>query len=319
MYVGLGVASAPVYAGAGERRASPMPVLQVQWSNGVFISGTRIGVHLSGRPGLEFGPLFNLHSQRTESGMRTFGRGVGDAIGAGELDLSSGIASSASFNAAGELVVVPDQGDYDGTGIVPGGNVDPSNIPTRIPDNERVAGVVLPDGSFVPGGSRIALPVDAGRNRLKGMDDIRGGLEVGGFLNYYLAPDLRLATSMLYGAGAERDGLRVNVELQKAWARIGAHHSLSLVGGATWANQAYMQNYFGVTEAQFQRSLNRPFAPQAGFNSVHVGAHWNWSLSGSWLLASSVVANRLTGDAAASPLVARRGNVSISTALAYRF
>ncbi len=39
MYVGLGAQYAPRYEGARDRRATALPMLQVQWSNGVFVSG----------------------------------------------------------------------------------------------------------------------------------------------------------------------------------------------------------------------------------------------------------------------------------------
>src|SRR4051812_42914947 len=68
MYAGLGVVSTPRYEGSGERRARALPVIQVQWSNGVFISGTSAGMHLSSSPALEYGPLLALRMRRSESG-----------------------------------------------------------------------------------------------------------------------------------------------------------------------------------------------------------------------------------------------------------
>lgn len=68
MYAGAGLRSAPNYEGAGERRTRPTPALQVEWSNGLFVSGMIAGWHLSDRPGLEFGPLLALHPARSEQG-----------------------------------------------------------------------------------------------------------------------------------------------------------------------------------------------------------------------------------------------------------
>lgn len=68
MYVGLGVAATPRYEGARERTVRLLPVIQVEWSNGVFISGMSAGMHLSNNPSLEFGPLLALKSRRSESG-----------------------------------------------------------------------------------------------------------------------------------------------------------------------------------------------------------------------------------------------------------
>ena len=68
MYVGLGVRAAPNYEGGGERTLRAMPVLQVGWSNGVFISGMSAGWHLSSTPGVEYGPLLSVHGARRQHG-----------------------------------------------------------------------------------------------------------------------------------------------------------------------------------------------------------------------------------------------------------
>lgn len=70
MYVGLGVLSAPEWEGARERRVTAQPLIQVQWSNGLFISGMSAGMHLSDNPAVEYGPLLNIQPRRSESGSR---------------------------------------------------------------------------------------------------------------------------------------------------------------------------------------------------------------------------------------------------------
>lgn len=68
MYVGLGIASTPEWDGARGRKERVLPVLQVQWSNGVFVSGMSAGMHLSSRPSVEYGPLVSLLPERDASG-----------------------------------------------------------------------------------------------------------------------------------------------------------------------------------------------------------------------------------------------------------
>ena len=68
MYVGLGVMSSPRYEGGRERRVRAVPVIQVEWSNGVFISGTSAGMHLSTNPLFEYGPLLSYKPRRSTSG-----------------------------------------------------------------------------------------------------------------------------------------------------------------------------------------------------------------------------------------------------------
>ncbi|NNG24560.1 MipA/OmpV family protein [Telluria aromaticivorans] len=249
MYAGLGAVSAPRYEGADNRKTSALPVLQVQWSSGAFISGMNAGVHLSGDPTIEYGPLAGLHPRRSESG--TGGR-IGDALGA---------------------------------------TLGP--VTTR----ERLAGV----------------------NRLAGMEEVKLRLEVGGFFNYYVAPEWRLTSSILAGSGNDSDGVRAQVGVQRLALQVAPHHAVSLSAGATFVNAAYNRAYFGVNPSEAARSGNLEYRPQGGLKDVYVGARWNWTVSPSWIVTSSVQATRLAGDARHSPLVERPTNLTVSTALAYRF
>ena len=82
MYIGIGAQSVPRYDGSSDNRTRPMPVLQVQWSNGVFVSGTSLGWHLSQSPSMEFGPMLVLSPRRDQDGV-SFGVGsVSDGTGA---------------------------------------------------------------------------------------------------------------------------------------------------------------------------------------------------------------------------------------------
>lgn len=90
MYIGLGAIVQPRYEGADEHRTRALPLLQVEFSNGVFLSGMSAGWHLSQRPGLEFGPLVGVHPGRDESG-------VGGKLG-GVTDMASPDRGFLSFN-----------------------------------------------------------------------------------------------------------------------------------------------------------------------------------------------------------------------------
>lgn len=58
MYVGIGVATRTAVAAGEDRPVSLRPLLQVQWSNGIFVSATGVaGMHLSETAGVEYGPL----------------------------------------------------------------------------------------------------------------------------------------------------------------------------------------------------------------------------------------------------------------------
>lgn len=256
MYLGLGAVSAPAYEGARERRRSALPVLQMEWSNGIFVSGLSAGMHLSRQPSMEFGPLLAVQHGRSESGSS---RGVG-GVEAG----------------SGENTLAPPEPDLE------------------------------------------ARKVQAGVGRLGGMNDIDRRLEAGGFFNYYLTPQLRLTNSLLVGSAKERNGARWNLGVQYI-VRPGAHHSLSLAAGLTLVNRHYNETYFGVTPEEEMSSGNRAYAPSGGLKDVLLGARWNFAFAPAWILTSALQCARLQASAKDSPLVERPSNLTVSTALAYRF
>lgn len=86
MYVGVAASYAPVYLGGIERRVRALPLVQMQWSNGVFVSGLSAGMHLSRQPTVEFGPLLAVHPGRDSDGSSVDAGGVlesfaGDLVG----------------------------------------------------------------------------------------------------------------------------------------------------------------------------------------------------------------------------------------------
>jgi outer membrane protein len=257
MYLGLGALSAPRWEGADARRVSALPVLQVEWSNGIFIAGMSAGMHLSRQPSVEFGPLLAIQPRRSESG---------NATGAGGIDNSGALAGP-------------------------------------VPDPPLEANKAAAQGA----------------NRLIGMEPIATRLTLGGFFNYYLTPELRLTNSLLYGSGNGRDGARWSLGLQRIAARLADYHSLSLSAGVTMANRNDNQAFFGVTGAEARRSGNPAYAPAGGLRDVQLGARWNWALTPGWMLTSGLQATRLLGSAKDSPLVKRPTDVTLSSALAYRF
>jgi MipA family protein len=95
MYIGIGVQSVPRYDGAQDNRTLPLPVIQVQWSNGIFVSGTALGWHLSQSPSMEFGPMLSMSPRRDEDGVSlglgSVGEGSGSRVGITSIRPNGGI------------------------------------------------------------------------------------------------------------------------------------------------------------------------------------------------------------------------------------
>lgn len=250
MYVGVGLVSTARYEGADEKERKVLPVLQVQWSNGVFVSGASAGIHLSRDPRFEFGPLVELHPGRDASGTGGQVGGLGETR-LGLFELQS-----------------------------------------------------------------VAAPTADG---LAGMAPIHARLQAGGFLNTYLSPQWRLTSSLLYGAGNARHGAKLELGVQRLATQVGGRHRLALTAGVALANRSYNEAFFGVGEEDSFTSGHPTYAPGGGLNDAHLGLRWNWAWSPAWMLTSNVQATRLLGGARHSPLVERPTNLTVSTAIAFRF
>ena len=288
MYVGLGIVSSSKYEGADSARISLQPVLQAEWSNGLFVSGGQAGWHLSRQSSFEYGLLAGVQGRRSESGNTSGVLGT-------SLQSADAIYNASTSPSGG--ITVTDPGLV--TGVPPTTGVPPITGDTTNKGNQA--------------------PVVRNANRLRGMEVVKARLQGGGFVNYYLAPDIRLTSSLLYGGGRERAGVLMHIGIQRTARSIAPHHSLSFGAGMNIVNGSYNNTFFGVTPSESLKSGNPVYQAHGGIKDIHATVRWNWSLSPSWMLASSAQVGSLQGSAKRSPLVERPTTYSVSTALAYRF
>ncbi len=296
MYVGLGGIDRPIYEGAVQRRKFFLPALQIQWSSGLFVAGQSLGLHLSQRPDIEYGPLLGYDAGRTASGAQQF---------LADFKLQ-GLEVPTIRIAIMRIEDLPPDS--------PLRNMPPTDAaPTAAPPAPPVASA--PSSFSV----NLAQPIQGRRNRVLGMQGISPRILKGGFVNYYLNSNLRLTNNVLYGSGNDRHGVRWSIDLQQCMPEFAHRHAVSVSIGLTAVNRAYNLSTFGVTQGESYTSGNKPYAPGGGIKDVHSGVFWNWAINSAWLLSSGVSASELTAGAASSPLVERRFNLGMSSFLAYRY
>lgn len=169
----------------------------------------------------------------------------------------------------------------------------------------------------------LRVTADLGRKEsrstaLRGVGDVDAKAEFGGFLNYMLAPDLSLTSSLRYGAGQDGKGLVVDLggtyvtQVAAQW-RLGVGASVSL------ANDKYMQSFFGITAAQANASGYRAYEPKAGLRNAKINLSLTYVASPQLSVTAGVSATTLMGDAADSPLVRKKSSVNGLLAAAYAF
>lgn len=109
-----------------------------------------------------------------------------------------------------------------------------------------------------------------------------------------------------------RPGVSVKVPLSESW-------TLSSGVSATWANDDYMQSFFGVSSSQSRKSGLERFDAGAGFKSVDFRVGLNWAISESWFATANAGVGILLGDAADSPVTESDVQPSVGLAVGYRF
>jgi outer membrane protein len=153
-------------------------------------------------------------------------------------------------------------------------------------------------------------------DRLRGLGDIDAGVTVGGKATY----DLGLANVFL-----SVDQTLGGSEGLLATAGISAERPVSakmLVGAeasVTYADDNYMQSFFGVNAGQAARSGLSEFNAEAGIKSVELSLSATYLISDHWLLKAKQTVGFLTGDAADSPIVEEDVQSKTLLLLGYRF
>lgn len=95
--------------------------------------------------------------------------------------------------------------------------------------------------------------------------------------------------------------------------------ALGLEVHSTWADSAYMGDYFGISASQSRRSGRAKFAAEAGIKDVGATLSATYKINDSMSLMVSGGLSRLIGDAGKSPLVAEKNQPSAMLGLTYRF
>lgn len=142
------------------------------------------------------------------------------------------------------------------------------------------------------------------RARLSAVKKFEGGWRVG--LGW--SPDL-----LGRGGGATLD-LSVSHE-----RRVAAGHWVTAGISTTWADNRYMQSYFGITPAQSAASGHAVYEPGAGLRDIGLGITWRAELGPHWLGFVGAGLTRLEGPTLDSPLTRRRDSVGLNAGLAWRF
>jgi outer membrane protein len=153
---------------------------------------------------------------------------------------------------------------------------------------------------------------------LRGMGDIKESAEISSFFNFKFTPNMGVNHSISYGAGNDHRGMLFNIEASFSntmGSKLRAGGSL----GASYANDNYMQSFFGVTQAQAQRAHLAQYTAKAGLRNTYVSGFVSYMVTDRTALSLVVASDRLAGDAKSSPLTKNLRSSSVVGAVTYHF
>ncbi|WP_368904748.1 MipA/OmpV family protein [Taklimakanibacter lacteus] len=133
---------------------------------------------------------------------------------------------------------------------------------------------------------------------LDGLGDIDASAVVGVELTYELMPlEFNLSVDQNIGGGdglLAKFGTAVKMPLDSFMFSIGS--------SVTWADDNYMETYFGVTGKQSVKSGLREFDAEAGFKRVDLEISGMYFINDHWVARGDAGVGYLVGDAADSPV-----------------
>ncbi len=132
-------------------------------------------------------------------------------------------------------------------------------------------------------------------NQVDRMQDVSDANELGIFggfewNNWFVFLDI------LEDVGDAHDGWYATLKGGYNWV-INEAWMLSMGGHATYANDDYMETYFGVSAADAARSGLNQYDAEGGMKDYGIDLGLNWNFASSWALRGLVRVSQLVGDA----------------------
>lgn len=159
--------------------------------------------------------------------------------------------------------------------------------------------------------------VSSGDNRLRGLGDVDASIGLRGFASYKLGPVYLDASTIKY-LGSQNKGVLVNVGASAPLA-VTKRIILRPHVGATWADDNYMQTFFGVSSIQASRTIFPQFSASAGVEDINGGLTIVYRLNKHWFWGADATTTQYLDHAAKSPITISNTNVTVATVVGYHF
>jgi MipA family protein len=182
-------------------------------------------------------------------------------------------------------------------------------------NNLRIGGGVSYDGGRLDHETGGFL--NSGDNRLRGLGDIDASVGLRGFVSYKWGP-VYLDTSAIKYLGSQNKGIVVNVGASAPFL-LTKHFIVRPHLGTSWADDNYMQTFFGVTPLQASQSIFPQYSAGAGLENVNGGLTIVYLLNRHWFLGADATATRYLDHAENSPITISDTNATAAAVIGYHF
>lgn len=194
--------------------------------------------------------------------------------------------------------------------------------PRYVSRNDSPSLSLFDRGAFRAGiAGKLVMPRDADDEaELKGMKDVRLGLEVGGFAELYPTDFLRVRAEVRQGVRSH-SGIVGDIAAD-AFVDVTPNIRVSAGPRARFASSGYFDRYYGVSADQAANGGPSAYNPGGGLHSLGVGGAIDWKPTENITASSFVEYRRLMGSAADSSLVRERGSANqllVGLSASYKF
>jgi len=156
-----------------------------------------------------------------------------------------------------------------------------------------------------------------GDERLRGLGDVPAAIGLRAFANYSIGP-VTLGTTFTKFLADGNDGILINLSAAMPF-KVGDRTTITARLFGTWADQSYMQTYFGITPGQSFNTSYAIYSPGSGVKDFGLNLGVKHEFGRSWLLSADARLARYGGIVENSPLAFSDFNMSFLAMIGYRF
>jgi outer membrane scaffolding protein for murein synthesis (MipA/OmpV family) len=169
---------------------------------------------------------------------------------------------------------------------------------------------LIPDRTWMAGPTLeyIQKRENVDNNKVDKLENVDAALMTGGFAGFRV-DQFSFSLEAMQDIASGNDGAIIRLRggyhlpISKEW-------SASLNGFTTWADDDYMDAYFGINQKTANRSGLKKFDAGSGIKDVGLALPVTYSPWEHWSVMGAVAYKRLLGDAADSPVVDDEGNAN---------